>query len=67
MKSPKPLLIALTTSIAATSGGCASMQIADSGCKSFKPITWSKNDTAQTKKEVVSHNKAFDAVCPSKG
>ena len=35
----------------------------DSGCKSFKPITWSKTDTGQTKRQVVGHNKAFDAIC----
>ena len=35
----------------------------DSGCKSFKPITWSKSDTAPTKRQVVGHNKAYDAIC----
>jgi len=44
--------------------GCGTLTAGiDSGCKSFKPISWSKKDTPQTKKEVVAHNKAYDAVC----
>lgn len=35
----------------------------DSGCKSFRPIRWSKADTTQTQREVVAHNRAFDAIC----
>jgi hypothetical protein len=44
-------------------GGCATTDIADSGCKSFKPITWSRKDTPQTQKEIVGHNRAYDAIC----
>lgn len=51
------------TAIAVTSGCASTQQIADSSCKVFKPIHWSQKDTAQTKREVVSHNRKFDAVC----
>ena len=37
----------------------------DSGCRSFKPIGWSKADTEPTKRAVVAHNKVFDAICPN--
>lgn len=50
-------LTACATPIAAT----------DSGCKSFKPITWSKADTEPTKRQVVGHNKAYDTICTAKG
>ena len=43
--------------------GCGTIAGIDSGCKSFKPITWSKADTAPTKLQVVGHNKAYDAIC----
>lgn len=61
MKRIAPILIGATIS------GCSTTQIADSACRSFKPINWSKNDTSQTKREVVGHNKAYDAICPAKG
>ncbi len=35
----------------------------DSSCKSFRPLSWSKKDTHQTQREVVGHNKAWDAIC----
>lgn len=40
--------------------------IADSSCRSFKPISMSKADTEPTKRQIVGHNRAFDAIC-SKG
>lgn len=48
--------------------GCATVtpEIADSGCRSFKPISSSKQDTEQTRRQIVGHNRAFDAIC-SKG
>ena len=39
----------------------------DSACKSFKPIAASKADTAETKRQVIGHNKAYDAICPGQG
>jgi hypothetical protein len=49
--------------------GCATpiAGIADSSCKSFKPISMSKADTDQTKRQVIGHNKAYDAICPAQG
>lgn len=45
--------------------GCSSQSlIADSSCKSFRPISSSKKDTEQTRREVVAHNKVFDTICP---
>ena len=34
-------------------------------CKSFGPIAMSKNDTEPTKRQIVGHNRAFEAVCPA--
>jgi hypothetical protein len=42
------------------------MLVTDSGCKSFKPIAMSKKDTDDTKRQVIGHNRAFDAICPAK-
>ena len=49
--------------------GCATStpEIADSACRSFKPISMSKADTEQTKRQVIGHNRAYDAVCPGQG
>lgn len=40
--------------------------VTDSGCRSFRPIAMSKKDTDDTKRQVVGHNRAFDAICPAK-
>lgn len=50
--------------IGAIEGGCSTVPI-DSGCKSFKPITWSKQDTAPTQRQIVAHNKVFTTLCPA--
>ena len=39
----------------------------DSACKSFKPIRASKQDTEDTKRQVIGHNRAYDAICPVQG
>lgn len=44
-------------------GACSSLPV-DSGCKAFGPISWSKQDTDPTKKQIVAHNRAYDAICP---
>jgi hypothetical protein len=36
----------------------------DSACKSFKVIRASHADTVETKRQVIGHNKAFEAICP---
>lgn len=40
---------------------------ADSACQSFRPISMSKADTDPTKRQIIGHNKAFDAICTPKG
>lgn len=69
------MLAKLTTLAALLSGflltGCATGTFAtngptDSACKSFKPISASKADTEPTKRQVIGHNKAFDAICPDR-
>jgi hypothetical protein len=52
--------------------GCATAGLeingpTDSACKSFKPIRASKADTEDTKRQVIGHNRAYDAVCPGQG
>jgi len=39
----------------------------DSACKSFRPIRASKADTEDTKRQVIGHNRAYDAICPGQG
>jgi hypothetical protein len=48
--------------------GCATNTfVTDASCKAFKPISASKADTEPTKRQVVGHNRAYDAICPAKG
>lgn len=64
----KPMMLAgLLTSFLL--GGCATntAATADSSCKSFRPIAMSKADTEPTKRQVVGHNKAYEAICPAQG
>jgi hypothetical protein len=59
----KPLAVLLIVSpLAACATHTAGI---DSGCKSFRPITWSKGDTQPTQRQIVKHNAAFDAICKS--
>ncbi len=49
--------------------GCATGTFAidgptDSACKSFKIIRASKSDTADTRRQVIGHNRAYEAICP---
>lgn len=32
-------------------------------CSVFPPITFSKNDTAQTKTQILQHDAVYDAIC----
>lgn len=56
----------LTSSLLAACG-TPIVGIADSACSSFKPISMSKADTDPTKRQIIGHNKAFDAICPAQG
>lgn len=62
----KTLAVMLTSSLLAACG-TPIVGIADSACSSFKPIAMSKADTEPTKRQIVGHNKAFDAICPGQG
>ena len=68
LKRPKRLAL---LSIGFLLTGCATniseTNIADTSCKSFRPISASSKDTEPTKRQVVAHNKVYDALCPSKG
>lgn len=54
------LLTGCATGISATDGPT------DTSCRSFKPIAASKADTEPTKRQVIGHNKAWDAICAAK-
>jgi len=43
--------------------GCGTTQIVDGSCRVFKPISNSTQDTAQTRREVIAHNRVFGAIC----
>lgn len=48
--------------------GCATGTFAidgptDTACKSFRVIRASKADTTETKRQVIGHNRAYEAIC----
>lgn len=47
--------------------GTAGVVTVDSSCSSFKPIAMSKLDTEPTRRQIVGHNRAFEAVCGAGG
>lgn len=59
------------TRLAALLSGCllagcstaAVETVTDTSCQSFKPISMSKQDTEPTRRQIVGHNKAYDALC----
>jgi hypothetical protein len=53
-------------SVLVCTGCTVPAQFTDSSCKSFKPIAASQKDTAETKRQVVGHNRVYDTLCPSK-
>lgn len=67
MSTPgKPMLLASLCLLFPLTGCATSTLVTDSSCKSFKPISHSRKDTEQTRREVIGHNKVFDAICPTK-
>lgn len=54
----------LLTSSLLTACGTNTAAIVDSSCKSFTTIAMSKADTEPTKRQIIGHNKAFEAICP---
>jgi hypothetical protein len=37
--------------------------VIDTACQAFEPIRYSRNDTAETVRQVRAHNAAWDALC----
>jgi len=37
--------------------------VVDTACQAFEPIRYSRNDTAETIRQVRTHNAAWDALC----
>lgn len=63
--------LALMLTLLMPVAGCSTMmgfsvptRFIDTSCQAFKPISWSKHDTAETIREVKSHNAAFVKICP---
>lgn len=59
------LLAAALTSSLLTGCGTVGVATADSSCKSFQPIAMSKRDTPETKRQIIGHNRAYEAICPA--
>ena len=57
------LKISVCILISCLFGGCSTVQTVDGSCKVFKPISNSKADTVQTRREVIAHNKVFTSIC----
>lgn len=67
MRMPKRPSVPAALCLALLTTGCATgFSVTDTSCKSFKPIAASVKDTTETKRQVVQHNAAYDAICPSK-
>jgi hypothetical protein len=50
-----------------TACGTAGLEIngpTDTSCRSFKIIRAANADTADTKRQVIAHNRAYLAICP---
>lgn len=55
------LLATLTASCQTTGSGAIDPGLV--ACASFKPVTWSRSDTAQTVAQVKEHNAAGKSLC----
>lgn len=61
----KPLAI-LSSAFLLTGCSTGGLEIngpTDTACKSFRVIRASKSDTVDTKRQVIGHNKSFEAIC----
>lgn len=55
-------------------GGCATRQpevrvetrVIDTACSWVNPLTFSKNDTPETKRQIIEHDKVIRENCPNK-
>ena len=74
MRSTKPIKLATMCAVLLLMSflltGCQTMGSAGintaGSCTIFKPITWSKQDTLETAKQVVGHNAAWKSLCAGK-
>lgn len=74
MQSTKPIKLATMCAVLLLMSflltGCQTMGSAGintvGSCTIFKPITWSKQDTLETAKQVVEHNAAWKSLCAGK-
>lgn len=57
------LKISICAAVSCLCCGCGTTQTIDGSCKVFKPISNSKADTVQTRREVIAHNKVYGAIC----
>lgn len=64
MRAKLTLLAGLLSACLLTGCATAIQEIADSSCKSFKPITSSKADTEPTRRQIIAHNSVYDTICP---
>lgn len=65
---PKELTLPASLLTLSLLTGCATNTfVTDASCKVFKPISASNADTDKTKRQVIGHNRAYDAICPVKG
>lgn len=64
---PGPMLLAAALASCLLTGcGTSGAVTADSSCTSFQPIAMSKRDTDETKRQIVGHNRAYEAICPAR-
>ncbi len=76
MRKSKPLLRLLhMSSLCLLTGlaGCSSAEkaplavtVANDGCKAFKQMMWSVDDTAETATEIRRHNRTHSELCKAK-
>ena len=62
-KSTYFLILSCVIGTSAISGCATQGVITDTSCKSFTPIYASTVDTNKTKRQVIKHNAAYDAIC----
>ena len=49
-----------------TLASCQTMtptSVTDVSCSAFEPIHYSRTDTEETRRQIVAHNAAWDAIC----
>ena len=39
------------------------ISVTDTSCLAYEPIRYSRKDTEQTRRQIVQHNAAWDALC----